>query len=84
MQKEQIEQAAKEVYTIKTFQKIWIAGANFVNERQPYTAEDMQGYLNFVLKIIKECQDSCMSFSEKYNIKSNHELLGCKVKEEQK
>jgi hypothetical protein len=73
MDQKEIEQAAKENNAYgypdfkgekhDVFNEGFITGANFVNERQPYTAENMQEYLNFVLKIIKECQDLGMSFS---------------------
>jgi hypothetical protein len=86
LSKEQIEQAAKEhirnMKFLHDIKDVFIAGAKMVNERQPYMAEDMQEYLNFVLKIIKECQDLGMSFSEKYDIKSDHKLL--KLWEEQR
>jgi hypothetical protein len=42
MTQKEIKQAAKEYHYYETnLESTFIAGANFVNERQPYTAKDM-------------------------------------------
>jgi hypothetical protein len=52
MTKQEIEQASKEhSQDVITYQVGYIAGATFVNERQPYTAEDMKPLLSILQEI---------------------------------
>ena len=61
MNKEQIEQAAKEfvelqnrLNVIRTPQYYYRAGAEMVNEKQPYNKSDIFSIVNVVLKSIEE------------------------------
>jgi hypothetical protein len=49
MEQKQIEQAANEANTFLMASPwhCYIAGAKFVNDKQPYTAEDMKNYAMF-------------------------------------